>query len=312
MILVFVEHDDGSLSEPSTQALTFARALSGNHGDVEVVCVGSPDTSSLAAHGVTMIHQAVVDGTYAPQAWGKAVSVAGAEASVILAAGTERGNEVLAHAAVDLDAPFAANCLEFDGADITRIRWGGSLREEASIQGDHLVLSVAPHSVEAAPADTTTSPRIETFSPTLDESSLAVRIVDQEQASDGVTLATAKVVVSGGRGVGSAEGFGELEELAALLGGKVGCSRVATNNGWRNHADQVGQTGTVIAPDLYIACGISGAIQHWVGMMASKNILAINTDAEAPMVTKADYAIIGDLHEVIPAITEAVRAAQGD
>ena len=118
----------------------------------------------------------------------------------------------------------------------------------------------------------------------------------REVQSQGVTLATAPVVVSGGRGVGSADGFEPLEELAELLGGVVGCSRVVTNNGWRPHADQVGQTGTRIAPDLYIATGISGAIQHWVGAMASKKILAINTDPEANMVTKADYAVIADLH----------------
>ena len=108
-------------------------------------------------------------------------------------------------------------------------------------------------------------------------------------------------------GVGSAEAFGQLEELAELLGAVVGCSRVVTNNGWRSHKDQVGQTGTVIAPDLYIACGISGAIQHWVGMMASKKVVAINTDADAPMVTKADYAVVGDLHEIVPAITDEIR-----
>ena len=123
----------------------------------------------------------------------------------------------------------------------------------------------------------------------------------------GITLTTAPVIVSGGRGVGSAEGFATLEELASLLGGAVGCSRVVTNNGWRSHRDQVGQTGTRVAPTLYLACGISGAIQHWVGMMAAKNVLAINTDPEAPMVTKADYAVIGDLHEILPAVVAEIR-----
>ena len=122
---------------------------------------------------------------------------------------------------------------------------------------------------------------------------------------------TAAVVVSGGRGVGSADGFAPLEELAELLGGAVGCSRVVTNNGWRPHSDQVGQTGKRIAPELYIACSISGAIQHWVGMMASKHVLAINTDGEANMVGKAEYAVLGDLHEIVPAISAEIRKRRG-
>ena len=136
-------------------------------------------------------------------------------------------------------------------------------------------------------------------------------VVERVERAAGVTLATAALVVGGGRGVGSAEGFTPLEELASALGGVVGCSRAVTNNGWRNHTDQVGQTGTRIAPDLYIACGISGAIQHWVGAMASKTILAINTDKDANMVTKADVAVIGDLHQVVPAITAEVRRRRG-
>jgi electron transfer flavoprotein alpha subunit len=137
-------------------------------------------------------------------------------------------------------------------------------------------------------------------------------VCDRVERVAGVTLATAPVVVSGGRGVGSAEAFAPLEELASLLGGVVGCSRAVTNNGWRNHTDQVGQTGTRIAPDVYIACGISGAIQHWVGAMASKNIIAINTDKEANIVTKAGYAVIGDLHKVVPAISEEIRRRKGN
>ena len=131
-----------------------------------------------------------------------------------------------------------------------------------------------------------------------------------ETPSAGISLAEAKVVVSGGRGVGSADGFGMLEELAGLLNAAVGCSRVVTMAGWRPHTDQVGQTGTKVAPDLYIACGISGAIQHMVGARSAKAILAINTDRDAPMVTRATYAVIGDLHTVLPAIIAGIRAAR--
>ena len=124
----------------------------------------------------------------------------------------------------------------------------------------------------------------------------------EEPDSDKISLSDARLVVGGGRGVGSAEGFASIEALAERLGGAVGASRAVTNLGWRSHADQVGQTGTRIAADLYIACGISGAIQHMVGCKGAKKLLAINTDPDAPIVAKADYAVIGDLHEVVPAI----------
>jgi electron transfer flavoprotein alpha subunit len=126
-------------------------------------------------------------------------------------------------------------------------------------------------------------------------------------ASDKISLTDAKVVVGGGRGIGSAEGFAMLEELAGLLGGAVGGSRVVTSAGWRPHADQIGQTGVRIAPELYIACGISGAIQHIVGCKAAKRIIAINTDPEAPILSHASYAVIGDLHTIVPAISAEIR-----
>jgi electron transfer flavoprotein alpha subunit len=126
-----------------------------------------------------------------------------------------------------------------------------------------------------------------------------------------VSLTDTKVVVGGGRGIGGPEGFAMLEDLAALLGGAVGVSRVATSLGWRPHADQIGQTGARIAPDLYIACGISGAIQHIVGCKAAKRILVINTDPDAPIFGRASYAVIGDVHAVVPAIAAEIRRTRG-
>ena len=124
-------------------------------------------------------------------------------------------------------------------------------------------------------------------------------------------LADADVVVSGGRGVGSAEGFSVIEELAALLGGAVGCSRAVTSAGWRPHTDQVGQTGTKISPDLYIPCGISGATQHMAGCKGAKKLLAINSDPEAPIMATADYAVIGDVLEIVPAISAELKRVRG-
>jgi electron transfer flavoprotein alpha subunit len=192
-----------------------------------------------------------------------------------------------------------------DDWSLTRVRWGGSLIEQATLAAYIKLATVAPHSQPAwekpGPVES------ETFTPELAEESARTRVVERVTVDEGVTLTTAPVVVSGGRGVGSSEGFAVLEELAGLLGGAVGCSRVVTNNGWRSHRDQVGQTGTRVAPNLYVACGISGAIQHWVGMMAAKKVLAINTDPEAPMVTRSDYAVIGDLHEVLGAVVTEVK-----
>src|SRR4029079_17365788 len=171
-------------------------------------------------------------------------------------------------------------------------------------------LTVAPHAVAAEVANASApAPTVSRFEPELQPADLVARVVSRDaKASAGVSLSDAKVVVGGGRGVGSAEGFARLEELAALLGGAVGGSRVVTSLGWRPHADQIGQTGLRIAPDLYIACGISGAIQHIVGCKAAKRILAINTDAESPIMAVATYAVIGDLKTIVPAITAEIEA----
>ena len=191
------------------------------------------------------------------------------------------------------------------------MRWGGSLFEEARLHAELPLLTVAPHSVPATTANGAGAPEIEAFTPALDDADLAVQVSEHVDAVvSGVSLAEAKVVVSGGRGVGSAEGFGMLEELAGLLDAAVGCSRVVTSAGWRPHTDQVGQTGTKVSPDLYIACGISGATQHIAGCKGAKKILAINSDAEAPILASADYAVIGDLSEIVPAISAELRKAR--
>jgi electron transfer flavoprotein alpha subunit len=153
---------------------------------------------------------------------------------------------------------------------------------------------------------------VRAFAPALGDAELLARVCERlEPTAGGVLLADAEVVVSGGRGVGSAEGFAVIEELAALLGAAVGCSRAVTSAGWRPHTDQVGQTGTKISPELYIPCGISGATQHMAGCKGAKKLLAINPDAEAPILASADYAVIGDLHEVVPAISAEIRKARG-
>jgi electron transfer flavoprotein alpha subunit len=156
------------------------------------------------------------------------------------------------------------------------------------------------------------SATVEAFTPELSDADLVVQVKERVGvATGGVSLADARVVVTGGRGVGSAEGFAPIEDLAALLGGAVGCSRAVTIAGWRPHTDQVGQTGTKIAPDIYICCGVSGATQHMAGCKGAKRILAVNTDPEAPIMASADYAVVGDLHAVVPAIADEIRRVRG-
>ncbi|HEX2647102.1 MAG TPA: electron transfer flavoprotein subunit alpha/FixB family protein, partial [Candidatus Dormibacteraeota bacterium] len=186
----------------------------------------------------------------------------------------------------------------------TRLRWGGSLLEEARLHSPTPIISVAPHAV--LPDDGPLPEPISVDMPANGE--FVVHVSEHVKPShSGVSLAEAKVIVSGGRGVGSKEGFAILEELAGLLGAAVGCSRAVTSAGWRPHSDQVGQTGTKVAPEVYIACGISGATQHMAGLKGAKRIVAINSDAQAPLMLNADYTVTGDLKEIVPAITAEVR-----
>jgi electron transfer flavoprotein alpha subunit len=308
VVLVLVEHTGGKPADPSLQTLTAARSLG---EPVHALLIGA--SADLGQHGVSVTHVAEHEAldAFAPDAWaailGELADRLGA--SAILAAGTDRGNEVMARVAARTSLPLATNCIALAAGPpvtLTRQRWGGSLLEEARLHSTRPLITVAPHAVQAEPAAAEAT--VDKFTPELRDQELLVRVSERVSAKGGgVSLAEAKVVVSGGRGVGSKEGFDIIEELAGLLGGAVGCSRVVTSAGWRPHTDQVGQTGTKISPDLYIACGISGATQHMAGCKGAKRILAINSDGEAPIMLSADYAVIGDLREVVPAISAELR-----
>ena len=327
MILTLVEHVDGNPERLSLEALTLARKLAAATGEpIHAVSfgAGAREAATQLGGGVAVAHVVEDDrlSSFAPVAWAATVSqlIAGLGPSVVLAAGSDRGNEVMAHVGARTDLPLAANCTEVVPGEpfrLTRQRWAGSLLEDATLDAPTKLLTIAPHAVAVESAvegavEGAAQPAIEPFSPTLTDEDLLVAVV-RRLAPDrsGISLTDARVVVGGGRGVGSAEAFSELEELAAVLGAAVGVSRVVTSAGWRPHSQQIGQTGLRIAPDLYIACGISGAIQHIVGAKAAKRILAINTDRDAPIMSVADYAVIGDLHQVVPAITAEIRRVTG-
>jgi electron transfer flavoprotein alpha subunit len=270
----------------------------------------------LASYGVTDAHVVEPDHLpgYAPQAWARVLAGLAGDtgASAVLAAATDRGNEVLAHLGAILDLPMAANCLAAEPGDggtmqIVRQRWAGLLLEDASLAGPPALMTLATETIPAVAVAGPGPVTVHPCRPSLDEGDLRVRATESAGHSSGVSLATARVVIGGGRGVGGPDGFAPLEELAGLLGGVVGVSRVVTSEGWRPHKQQVGQTGTRITPELYLACGISGAIQHMAGCAGARHIVAVNTDPGAPILAHADYAVVGDLREVIPALIAALR-----
>ncbi len=320
-ILVLVSLAWDAPDRGSAETLRLARRLAAaTGGALEALVIADAPTAraaaaSLAGSGATSAIVVEHPGLTLdhPDGWAAAVEqvarTRGAEA--VLGIGTERGNDLLARVAARMGLPMAANCLSIEPGDryrLTRQRWAGSLLEDCWLDAAVRLITVAPNTVATEAPDASPAPAVEAIPVTLTDADLAVHVTSREAPErGGISLSDAKVVVGGGRGVGSTEGFADLEELAALLGGAVGGSRVVTSAGWRPHSDQIGQTGLRIAPDLYIACGISGAIQHIVGCKAAKHILAINTDAESPIMGVADYAVIGDLHAVVPAISAELR-----
>jgi len=288
-VLVFMEPGD-----PSLQTITLARTF------------GGP---------VHTVHSAAVE-PFAPDALAAILQRAADDlgATAVFAAGTERGNDVMARLAARTGLPLAANVTAATPGQpvrLTRQRWGGSLLEEAELHSSRPLITVAPHVFPVVSGEAAAEVDVQPYVAALDPKDLAVRVVEHvAPPGGGVSLAEAKVVVSGGRGVGSKEGFAILEELAAVLGARVGCSRVVTSAGWRPHTDQVGQTGTKISPELYIACGISGATQHMAGCKGAKRILAINSDPDAPIMSLADYTVVGDLKEIVPAITAEIKRSR--
>jgi electron transfer flavoprotein alpha subunit len=313
-VLVLVETDAGGATEVSRETLTFVRRLG---LDVHALVVGEAPSGlvdQLGAYGVATVHHADGDAyaTYAAAAWAAAVVAAAGQASVVAAAGTARGNEVLVHAACRLGVTMAANVVEVESATplvVSRQVLGGAALEEMRLDDPVAVLTVAGHACDPAEAETGTTPVVEPLQVDVADADLRARVVRTEpgEPDESGGLKSARVVVGAGRGAGGADGFGDLLDLTELLDGALGVSRVVTSLGWRPHHEQVGQTGSRVSPDLYVACGISGAIQHWAGMSSSKTILAINSDPDAPMVTKAHYAVIGDLHEIVPAVNEEIR-----
>ncbi|MBI4912238.1 MAG: electron transfer flavoprotein subunit alpha/FixB family protein [Acidobacteria bacterium] len=316
MILVFCELKDGKLRKPSTEALSAGRRLADAAGTtLGALFVGAAATGQeeAAAWGADKI-LSVVDpklAAYSSDLYAQAVAdaVRAQGATVLLAAATALGKDVAPRAAARLGAGYAADvtALSIEGGKLQAVRpvFAGKAFATVSISSDIQVATTRPN---VFPAEPKAGPgTLETLpAPAGDFKTIVKEILAKGGAK--VDLTEANVIVSGGRGMKAGENFKILEELAEAIGGVVGASRAAVDAGWGvPHSMQVGQTGKVVSPTLYIACGISGAIQHLAGMSGSKYIVAINKDSEAPIFKMASYGIVGDLFEVVPELTKAAR-----
>ena len=315
-IWVYIEQFQGTLAQPSLEALGEARRLAGIlDGGVTALLFGH-DIASLApaifAHGADEVLLAD-DATLAEfraEAHAPLLVKLARERNpeVILAGATTRGRDLLGMAAVDLETSAIADAiaLSVEGGQIqaTRPVYAGKLLATVTGSRRPLLVSLRPRAFPKPEPDAARTGTPESVAPALAEDAISTKVLDYVVESDGrVSLADARIIVSGGRGVGGPEGFAPVRDLAAALGAAVGASRAAVDAGWIPYAHQVGQTGKTVAPDLYIAAGISGAIQHQAGMRSAKTIVAINKDPDAPIFKLARYGIAGDLFKVLPALS---------
>jgi electron transfer flavoprotein alpha subunit len=315
-VLVLVEHADGALKKVSAELITAARKL----GEPAAVVVGKPGTAApltdgLKAAGAAKIYVAESDDAenylITPFVDVLASLAESAAPAGVLLAATADGKEIGGRLAARIGSGLLVDVVEVkEGAVGVHSIFGGAFTVEAVIPGDTPVITVRPGAIEAEPAGGA-GDVVNVEVPAQAENATKITSRQPAVAGDRPELTEATVVVSGGRGVGSAENFSVVEELADSLGAAVGASRAAVDSGYYPGQFQVGQTGKTVSPQLYIALGISGAIQHRAGMQTSKTIIAVNKDEEAPIFEIADLGIIGDLFKVAPQLTEAVKARKG-
>ena len=313
-VLVITEQIEGAFRKVTYEALSEGKQTAAALGcGTDAVVLGdgiSGIAGELGAYGADTVWAAddAALKEYTLDAYANVIEgiIQKTDPAVILMGATSQGKELAARLSARLAAPLAMDCvaLRVDGGSVTATRpmYGGKVLVDLALNGSPKIIAVRPNAMAIRKTEGAgTVEKIE-----VNVGATAIRFIEKQLETEKVELTEADVIVSGGRGMGGSD-FAILEALAEALGGAVGASRSAVDEGWRPHADQVGQTGKVVSPNLYIACGISGAIQHLAGMSSSKVIVAVNKDEEAPIFAKADFGIVGDLFEVIPAITEAVK-----
>jgi electron transfer flavoprotein alpha subunit len=318
-VLAFAEQVDGSFRKIAYEAVSEGRRLADTLGEtVTAVVLGSGIegmAEELAKYGADKIlvadDPALAD--YTTDAYANVLFqvVKDVTPRVLLFGASFQGKDLSPRLAARLGAGLAMDCigLRVEGEKLlaTRTMYGGKVHAEVVVEGDPQMAAIRPNVMELS--ETSKAGELEKVA--VDAGVVKTSVVEKKlETSEKVELTEADVVVSGGRGMGGND-FSLIEELAGILGGAVGASRSAVDEGWRPHADQVGQTGKVVSPTLYIACGISGAIQHLAGMGASKYIAAINKDPEAPIFKKADYGVVGDLFEIVPAVIAELKKVKG-
>jgi electron transfer flavoprotein alpha subunit len=312
-VLVVVEHSAGAPKKVTLELLTLARTL----GEPAAVVLGEPGTvaplsDKLGEYGAAKIYAAehpdLAGYLVAPKATVLAQLIGQVSPAAVLLASTQEGKEIAGRLAVKLDNGLLTDVVDLaaDGT-ATQVVFAGSTIVKSKVARGLPLVTLRPNSVTPAAAPAT--PEVSTVDVTLTDADRLTTVVDRivEQKGSRPELTEASVVVSGGRGMGSADNFKVVEELADLLGGAVGASRAATDSGFYPHQFQVGQTGKTVSPQLYVAVGISGAIQHRAGMQTSKTIVAVNKDAEAPIFELADFGVVGDLFKVVPQAAEEIR-----
>jgi electron transfer flavoprotein alpha subunit len=314
-VLVLAEHAGGEVKKVTCELLTAAARL----GEPAVVWAGpgaADGRDRLAGYGAARVY--VADGAefgqfvVAPAAELLAQLVAGTSPAAVLIAGTTEGKEIAGRLAVKTNSGVLTDVIDVTAGDggpvATHANFGGAITARATVTKGTPILAVRPNAITAEPAPGAAEPVPVGF--TASDAAKAATITEHVAAEKGARpdLTEASVVVSGGRGTGSADGFTIIEDLADALGAAVGASRAVTDAGWYPHQFQVGQTGKTVSPQLYLAAGISGAIQHRAGMQTSKTIIAINKDPDAPIFEIADLGIVGDLFKVIPPLIEEIRA----
>ncbi|MEU4687735.1 electron transfer flavoprotein subunit alpha/FixB family protein [Actinoplanes sp. NPDC023714] len=304
-VLVVVE---AGVKKVTLELLTIARGL----GSVSAVVFGDADTAKLGEYGAEKIYTASgedVEGyLVAPKATVVAELVKRVQPAAVLLASTQEGKEIAARLAIKLDNGLLTDAVGLDAdGTATQAVFAGSAIVKSKVTKGLPIVTIRPNSVTPEPSAAT--PAIEQVAVAVAGSDKLTKVVERvaEQKGSRPELTEAGIVVSGGRGVGNADNFKLVEELADLLGGAVGASRAAVDSGYYPHQFQVGQTGKTVSPQLYVALGISGAIQHRAGMQTSKTIVAVNKDAEAPIFELADFGVVGDLFKVVPQAADEVR-----